>query len=117
MSKPLRVFVVEDEILIRMLFEDMLDELGHQVTCAASLLDEAIEMARTCDVDVALLDVRLAGVEVFPVAEILAGRGIPFIFASGMTGTELPEPYRGRPTMQKPFEIDRLRDAIAQLVG
>lgn len=117
MLKPLRVFVVEDEILIRMLFEDMLDELGHEVTCAASLFDEALAMSRTCEVDVAILDVRLAGVEVYPVASVLAERGIPFLFASGMTGTEVPEPFRGRPTMQKPFEVERLRDVLTRLVG
>ena len=116
MSKSLRVFVVEDEILIRMLFEDMLEELGHEVTCAASLFDEALTMAHTCEVDAAILDVRLAGIEVFPVATVLAGRGIPFVFASGITGTELPEPFRGRPIMQKPFEIERLRDVIGQIV-
>jgi len=117
MSKQLRVFVVEDEILIRMLFEDMLEELGHKVTCAASLFDEALAMASTCEVDVAILDVRLAGVEVFPVAEVLADRGIPFVFASGITGTELPGPFRTRPMMQKPFEAERLKDAIAQLTA
>ena len=116
LSNPLRVFVVEDEILIRMLFEDMLEELGHKVTCAASLFDEALAMAHTCEVDAAILDVRLAGTEVFPVATVLAGRGIPFVFASGITGTELPEPFRGRPIMQKPFEIGRLRDVIGQIV-
>lgn len=115
--KALRIFVVEDEILIRMLFEDMLEELGHTVTCAASLFDEAMEMARTCEVDAAILDVRLAGIEVFPVAAILAERGIPFVFASGIAETELPEPFRARPMMQKPFEIERLRDVIAQLAG
>ena len=116
-SKPLRVFVVEDEILIRMLFEDMLEELGHKVACAASLFDEALSMAQTCECDVAILDVRLAGKEVFPVAAVLAERGIPFLFASGMTGTELPAPFRGRPTMQKPFEAERLRDVLTRLVG
>jgi CheY-like chemotaxis protein len=117
MIKPLRIFVVEDEVLIRMLFEDMLEELGHKVTCAASLFDEALAMARTCECDVAILDVRLAGIEVYPVAEVLAERGIPFVFASGMTGTEIPAQFRGRPTMQKPFEADRLKDVLAQLMG
>ncbi len=117
MSKPLSVFIVEDEILIRMLFEDMLEELGHKVTCAASLFDEALSMAHTCEVDVAILDVRLAGKEVFPVAAVLAERGVPFVFASGMTGTELPEPFRARPTMQKPFEVERLRDVLERIVG
>jgi CheY-like chemotaxis protein len=117
LSKSLRVFVVEDEILIRMLFEDMLEELGHTVTCAASLLDEALSLAQTCEVDVAILDVRLAGKAVFPVAGVLAERGIPFLFASGITGADMPEPFRGRPTMQKPFDVDRLKDVLSRLVG
>jgi CheY-like chemotaxis protein len=117
MVKPLRVFIVEDEVLIRMLFEDMLEELGHKVACAASLFDEAMAMARTCECDVAILDVRLAGIEVYPIADVLMERSIPFLFASGITGTELPARFRGRPTMQKPFEAERLKDVLAQLTA
>jgi CheY-like chemotaxis protein len=103
-----RVLVVEDEFLIRMLLEDMLDELGYAVAGIAGRLDEAAEMAKSGAFDLAILDVNLDGEDVFPVADILAGRGVPFVFVTGYGGRGLPEPYCSRPTLQKPFQIDDL---------
>jgi CheY-like chemotaxis protein len=103
-----RIFVVEDEFLIRMLLEDMLDELGYAVAGVAGRLEEAAEMAKSGAFDLAILDVNLDGQDVFPVADILAGRGVPFVFVTGYGGRGLPEPYGSRPTLQKPFQIDDL---------
>jgi CheY-like chemotaxis protein len=103
-----RVFVVEDEFLIRMLLEDMLDELGYAVAGIAGRLEEAAEMAKSGAFDLAILDVNLDGEDVFPVADILAGRGVPFVFVTGYGGRGLPEPYCSRPTLQKPFQLDDL---------
>ena len=115
-ARSLRILIVEDEVLIRMLFEDMLAELGHTIEGEAGRLDEALELARKTQCDVAVLDVHLSGVEVFPVAELLAERDIPFIFATGYAGAELPEKFRGRPTIQKPFQPDRLQEVLMQVV-
>jgi CheY-like chemotaxis protein len=114
-SKALRILIVEDEVLIRMLFEDMLDELGHTIEGAAGRMEEALDMARQSQCDLAILDVHLNGVQVYPVAELLAERGIPFIFATGYAGAELPEKFRGRPTIQKPFQPDRLQEILLQV--
>jgi CheY-like chemotaxis protein len=103
-----RIFVVEDEFLIRMLLEDMLDELGYAVAGVAGRLEEAIEMSKSGAFDLAILDVNLDGEDVFPVADILAGRGVPFVLVTGYGGRGLPEPYCSRPTLQKPFQIDDL---------
>jgi CheY-like chemotaxis protein len=112
-----RIFVVEDEFLIRILLEDMLSDLGHAVAAAAGNVNEASELARTSDFDVAILDVNLDGTEVYPVADILAGRGLPFVFVTGYGGSGLPEAYRDRPTLQKPFQLDDLRKTLANVVG
>jgi CheY-like chemotaxis protein len=103
-----RILVVEDELMIRMLLEDMLGELGCTVAAAAARLDEALDAARTAEFDVAILDVNLNGQPVAPVAEALIARGKPFIFATGYGEHGLPEPYRGRPTLKKPFQLDGL---------
>jgi hypothetical protein len=50
------------------------------------------------------LDINVAGAEVFPVARELAERSIPFIFVSGYDADNLPQEWRSRPTLQKPFQ-------------
>lgn len=112
-----RVFIVEDEILIRMLLEDMLADLGYTVAAAAGQIGEAIELAKTAEFDLAILDVNLDGVPVFPVADALAARGIPFIFATGYGSQSLSGIYSGYPALQKPFQLEGLRRALANLVA
>lgn len=112
-----RIFVVEDEFLIRMLLEDMLTDLGHKVAAVAGRVDEASQIARTVECDLAILDVNLDGQEVFPVADILAERGRPFIFVTGYGGGGLPPNYQNRPTLQKPFQLEDLSKAVIRLAA
>jgi CheY-like chemotaxis protein len=106
------VLVVEDEMMIRMLLEDMLGDLGYAVAGAAGGLDEALSLARDIELDVAILDVNLNGNPVYPVAEVLAGRGVPFIFSTGYGEQGLPDGYRDCPLLQKPFQIENLQRAL-----
>jgi CheY-like chemotaxis protein len=114
---PKRVLVVEDEVMIRMLLEDMLVDLGYTVASSAGRIDDAIALARDGDFDVAILDVNLNGELVYPVAEVLAARGLPFAFSTGYGDRNMPESYRDRPTLQKPFQLDGLERALRQLGG
>ena len=107
-----RVLIVEDELMIRMLLEGMLTDLGHSVAAEAGGLDEAMTLAKQAEFDLAVLDVNLNGTPVTPVVEILVERGVPFIFASGYGQRGLPEAYRTAPILQKPFQADALEDAI-----
>lgn len=108
-----RVLVVEDEPLIAMALEDTLTDLGYEVVGPALSLKEALRLSRHEDIDGAILDVNVAGEKVFPVADILATRSIPFVFVTGYGGAGLRECDRGRPILQKPYQLDAL-DKIAR---
>lgn len=111
-----KVLVVEDEALIAMLLEEMLADRGYTVAGHGANLAEASELARTLDVDAAILDVSLAGEEVFPVATILQERGIPFLFTTGYGAAGLPPAWSGRPVFTKPYDIEPLTECLQQLV-
>ncbi|TAJ32804.1 MAG: response regulator [Reyranella sp.] len=100
-----------------MLIEDMLAELGHEVTAISTHLEEALQLARTSDIDFAVLDVNLNGQRSFPVADALRQRGIPFIFATGYGSKILQPPYRATTALQKPFELEDLRRALSTVLG
>jgi CheY-like chemotaxis protein len=111
-----RVFIVEDEALVLMVLEDSLTGLGCDVVASALYLDEALAKAGEHSFDVAILDANLGGQSVGPVADLLAGRGIPFIFASGYGPLSLPESHRERPLLAKPFAAAELRAALLEVV-
>jgi DNA-binding NtrC family response regulator len=112
-----RVLVVEDELMIRMLLEDMLAELGYTIAVTAAHLDEALRAAQNADFDIAVLDVNLNGVPISPVADALVVRGMPFVFATGYGEAGLPDLYRDRPTLKKPFQLDKLKDALQRALA
>ncbi len=112
-----KVLIVEDETLISMLFEDILAELDCQVVGPALNLKQAIELARTAEMDAAVLDVNLGGEPIFPVAEILAQRGVPLVFSSGYGATGLPVRWQSQPTLPKPFTSDEVAAVLQRLVG
>lgn len=110
-----RILVVEDESMIWMLIEDGLSEEGCQVVGPVSQLEDALRAAETEAVDAALLDVNLAGRPVYPVADKLAGRGIPFAFLTGYGEGGIQEAYRNRPVLKKPFTLSALADLAVRL--
>jgi CheY-like chemotaxis protein len=112
-----RVLVVEDEYLIRMLLEDMLADLGYGVAAAVGTVAEASEFATSGDFNAAILDVNLDGQEIFPVADILAGRRLPFVFVTGYGERSLPDRYRDRPALQKPFQTEQLSTTLANMLA
>jgi CheY-like chemotaxis protein len=113
----LRVLVVEDDSLICLLFEDMLSDLGCKVVGTACDFKRAADLAQgQDDIDVAILDVNLGGQQVFPVAEILSKRGIPFLFATGMGADGLPPDWQGHCSVQKPMTVASLGAALGRAV-
>lgn len=110
-----RVLVVEDEILVGMLLEDMLNELGHEHIYVVPRLSEAVQAASDSEFAFAILDVNIDGDEIFPVADILKAKGTPFIFATGYGTRGLPDHYRDRPTLQKPFSMKDLKRVLERI--
>lgn len=110
-----RILVVEDEMLLAMNLEDMLVEMGHTVVGVATRISQAVAMAECSEIDLAILDLNLAGTLSFPVADVLRRRGIPFIFASGYGINGLADNYRAEIVLAKPYSASDLDTAISRL--
>jgi two-component sensor histidine kinase len=111
-SKPLRnlkVLVVEDGALIALELCETLIGYGAEIVGPCSQLADALDIGAREAIDVALLDVDLNGTKVWPVAELLGERGIPFFFATGFTDANLrPPKFRKSQTINKPYDTDLL---------
>jgi CheY-like chemotaxis protein len=110
----LRILVVEDEVLIAMLIEEMLQELGCEVVGPVATIEAAVDLVERNSLDGALLDSNLNGKSVIAVIEALAARTVPFVMLTGYERGDL----RGFPLMNisivnKPIEIGRLADEMA----
>ncbi|CAO3356430.1 response regulator [Azospirillum melinis] len=110
----LRLLIVEDEVLVGMALERALKTLGCEVIGPAVYLDKAIALAQSATMDGAILDVNIAGQKVFPVADILSGRGIPFLFATGYGLEGLREGDKDKPVLQKPYSFAELIRIVAR---
>jgi DNA-binding NtrC family response regulator len=106
------VFLVEDEVMIRMMVADMLEELGHSIAGEAGEIGHAIKLAQSTEFELAILDVNVNGHMITPVAELIKARNLPFIFATGYGAAGVPAEYRDQPTLQKPFLIEKLEEMI-----
>ncbi len=116
-SERLSLLVVEDEILVALALEDILQSAGYRVLGPARTLAEALEAANGASFDMALLDINLGGEKAFPVADLLAAQGRPFVFLSGASGADLPAHLADRPRLIKPFASDALLEIIHRTFG
>jgi DNA-binding response OmpR family regulator len=111
------VLLVEDEVMIRMMIADMLEELGYSIAAETGEIEQALEFAHTTDFDIAILDVNVNGKLISPVAEVIEARKRPFIFATGYGTHGLPTEYRDRPALQKPFQMENLAGMIERTLN
>lgn len=112
----LRVLVVEDEVLVSLELQDLLRDLGCGIAGSAGRLAEARALAEEADCDLAVLDINLCGERADEVADLLAARGVPFIFATGYGQEGVAERHRDAPLVEKPFTSDLLRRALLDAV-
>jgi CheY-like chemotaxis protein len=115
--KGLRILVVEDEGLVAMLIEDMLEDIGCEVAGSLSSVGQALKwLADGGSADAALLDVNLGGEPVWPVAEALQARGMPFAFTTGYGHLNTPR-FEHAPLLGKPIKSQRLEEVLRGLAG
>lgn len=105
-----RILVAEDELLVALDYEDMLHELGCAALGPARAVSDALALARYARLDGAILDIRLIDGLVFPVAQVLRARKVPFCFITGYRQTAVPEDLRDVPIFAKP--VDELTMAL-----
>ena len=116
MNAASRILIVEDEPLISMMLEDFLDILDQKVAGSVDSVDAALAVIDGGEVDAAILDLNLrAGEKSTPIAEALADKGIPFVFATGGTDEGVDARFRDRPRLQKPFTMDGVAKALDSL--
>ncbi|MFZ5729588.1 MAG: HWE histidine kinase domain-containing protein [Pseudomonadota bacterium] len=110
-----RILIVEDAVLLAMELETGLSEAGAQVLGPAYELEEALALLDQ-PVDAAVLDANLNGLSVGPVAEILAGRGVPFVFATGYgEAGGVPNGFDA-PIIRKPYDVTQVTAAVSDLL-
>jgi two-component SAPR family response regulator len=110
------VLIVEDEMLIALMLQDMVTDAGLVVAGVANTLSTGLALAEETEADLAILDVNLSGEEVYPIAEILTRRGIPFIFSTGYGAGGIRPDFNGAPQIVKPFQQNLLEEALQQVL-
>jgi CheY-like chemotaxis protein len=112
----LRILLVEDEMMLAMMLEDMLTDLGYRVVLAGRIA-KAVQLAASEAIDGAILDMNVAGESVYPVAQELRTRGIPFIFATGYGPQGVDPRYQSSPVLTKPYHVTDLKRVAAATFG
>jgi PAS domain S-box-containing protein len=112
-----RILLVEDEALVAMMMRDSLVELGFNVVGPFDRADEALACASDEPLDAAILDVNLGGDLVYPVAERLARRDVPFVFVTGYDAENIDARYAHVPVLQKPIEREVLQGLFVSSVN
>jgi CheY-like chemotaxis protein len=114
-----RLLVVEDEAFVALMLEALLEGFGCDVVGVAGTLSRGLEYAADEDlaIDGAVLDINLGGEKVFPVAQRLVARGVPFIFCTGYGAEGVPGDFAGVPTLAKPYLEETLKTVLESQFG
>ena len=108
------ILVIEDEMLILMMIEDMLADLGCKSVAVASKIGQAITLIDDQVFDAAMLDLNLNGMESYPIADALAARDVPYFFSTGNSLTNVKDGYRDQDVLKKPFTFEQLSNMLSR---
>jgi CheY-like chemotaxis protein len=111
------LLIVEDEYFLAEDLAHYFHNLGAKVVGPVASVADALTVLRCAEVDGAVLDVNLRGERVYPVAEVLRQRGVPFVFASGYGGEFEPAEYAAVPRCVKPVDFAVLARALIDEIG
>lgn len=103
-----RILIVEDRYFVADDLRQLFAKNGAEVIAVVADVEDAKLIAETDKIDLAVLDVDLRGRDIFDAVGVLEARGTPFIFVTGYREADLPERYRGRPIVSKPFSEPEL---------
>ncbi len=113
----MRLLVVEDELLVSMLIQEILGELGATVAGPYARLSDGLAAAKAERFDGAILDLNLAGESADPLADLLLARGVPFVFITGYQRESIDRRYANVPVLQKPIDAAALESVLLTLLG
>ena len=111
-----RILVVDDEPMIALLTAEWVCDMGHAPVGPAHSLVEALALVATDDIDGAIIDVSLGRDTAYPLATALAGRGIPFVFATGHSEAAIERGHSALAVLVKPFGLQPFEAAIEAIV-
>lgn len=104
-------------MMVLMLIEDMLADLGCEAVSAAATVEQALALIDAQVFDAAMLDRNLNGNKSRDVADALVARGVPFVFSTGYTGRDISDAYSDRPVLKKPFPYEELVEILTRLLS
>lgn len=112
-----KVLLVEDSPVISEATEMMLEDMGCTIVGPAGTMAPALQFAAEEPLDGAVIDINIRGGKAFSILTILERRGIPFLLTSGYADWSMPDEWRGRPRLAKPYDEQELRAAVSALFG
>jgi CheY-like chemotaxis protein len=111
-----RVLIAEDEYLLASKMVEEFARLGVETIGPASTVKRALDLVEHCGpLDAAMLDIKLRNEMIFPVADALRARGVPFVFTTGYNQKIIPDGYKDVVRYEKPFDVTEIARVVAQI--
>ena len=111
----LRVLLVEDELIIAMMVESVITNMGFEVIGPVVHIDQALRLVADGEFDCAILDVNIRGGNSYAVADLLIARDCPFVMATGYSDWSIPPHLIGQKRLTKPYSTEALESELKLL--
>jgi CheY-like chemotaxis protein len=110
-----RILLVEDSPVVAPFTADILAELGCEVIGPAPNMAAARTLVEEGGFEAALMDIHIRGERIFPLCDLLETSGVPFVLTSGYADWNMPEKWRDRPRLHKPYRLEQVEEALTKL--